>query len=66
MPILEFNRLLASSPQDITAWMQTKNLLAAAKVCPNCQAAMVLSPRRDRSDGHRYANLLLVIGSNRT
>lgn len=33
MPILEFSRLLASSPQDITAWMQTKNLLAAAKVC---------------------------------
>ena len=43
MPILEFSRLLASPPQDQTAWMQTKNLLAAAKVfpkLPSCYGAV--------------------------
>ena len=57
MSILAFSRLLGSPVEDIISWLQTKKLLAASKVCPACQAAMVLSLRSDRSDGHRYVNL---------
>jgi len=61
MSILAFSRLLGSPVEDIISWLQTKKLLAASKNCPACQAAMVLSPRSDRSDGHRYVNLLFLV-----
>ena len=53
MAILELGPIIFQPISTIAQWMQGKGLLATSKTCPSCNAAMVLSPRADVSDGCR-------------
>ena len=40
MSILDFGKVIFSDIEEIIAWMQTKDLLAASKDCSSCNILM--------------------------